>query len=247
MWSVEAEDIEVSAVELDFSSSDQGRRSATAVSAAGTRLFNAIEFVEFEPSATQVEVCDKCGVPHCAPGGWVAIRRIGESVVWIPARDRMETGDWEMSEYGPPAFLQRKGALVLSAPAWDRIRVLHSVLPDAHALEPINSRDAARLCQWSAPGHVLGKFPDAPRTRRERLIAVTDGDLAAEADCLDRCLQDHFESRQAMELAPQSLSTAQVEFWLDLPGIPGWKGFGRLDDQTCYLIGDGLALVRGTG
>jgi hypothetical protein len=54
MWSVE--DIEASAVELDFSSSGQGRRAATVVSAAGSRLFNSIELVDVEPSATQVEV-----------------------------------------------------------------------------------------------------------------------------------------------------------------------------------------------
>jgi hypothetical protein len=54
MWSVE--DIEASAVELDFSSSGQGRRAATVVRAAGSRLFNSIELVDVEPSATQVEV-----------------------------------------------------------------------------------------------------------------------------------------------------------------------------------------------
>ena len=99
-------DIEASAVELDFSSSGQGRRAATAVSAAGIRLFNAIELVDVEPSATQVEVCECCGFPHCSPGGWVAFRRIGERVVWVPAWDEMEKGEWEMSEYRPPSFLQ---------------------------------------------------------------------------------------------------------------------------------------------
>jgi hypothetical protein len=48
MWSVE--DIEASAVELDFSSSGRGRRAATAVSAAGIRLFNAIFLL---PPSTQ--------------------------------------------------------------------------------------------------------------------------------------------------------------------------------------------------
>jgi hypothetical protein len=57
MWSVE--DIEAIPVELDFSSSGQGRRSATAIETAGVRLFNAIELVDVEPTATQVEVCAK--------------------------------------------------------------------------------------------------------------------------------------------------------------------------------------------
>src|SRR5262245_26545027 len=139
MWSVEAGDIEASAVELDFASSGRGRRAATAVSAAGIRLFNAIELVESERSATRVEIRECCGAPHCAPGGWVAFRRIGERVTWVPAWDEMEEGQWERSEYRPPSFLQSRGVPVFSAPAWDRLRALHSGLPDARALPPIDS------------------------------------------------------------------------------------------------------------
>jgi hypothetical protein len=247
MWSVEAGDIEAIAVVLDFASSGRGRRAATAVSAAGIRLFNAIELVDFEPSATQVEICEGCGCPHCAPGGWVAFRRIGERVAWVPAWDEMEDGRWEMSEYGPPAFLQSRGVPVFSAPAWDRLRALHSRLPDAGTLPPINSRDAARLCQWSAPGRVLGTFPAVPRTRRDLLIAVTEGDLGAEAECVDQCLRDHYEGRQAMELVPQQIPVAPIEFWLDLPGTPSWKSLGHINAQTCLLIDGGLGLIRRGG
>jgi hypothetical protein len=245
MWSVE--DIEASAVELDFSSSGQGRRAATAVSAAGIRFFNAVELVDVEPSATQVEVCECCGVPHCSPGGWVAFRRIGERVVWIPAWDKMEKGEWEMSEYSPPSFLQSQGAPDFSTAAWDRLRARHRALPDAHALPQINSRETARLCQWSAPGHVLGTFPDVPRIRRNLLIAVTNGDLGAEAERVDQCLREHYEGKQAMELVPQHISIAPIEFWLDLPGTPSWKSFGHIDVQACFLIDGALALVRRGG
>jgi hypothetical protein len=243
MWSIEAIDIKARAVELDFSSSGQGRRAGTAVSAAGIRLFNAIELVDVGFSATQVEVCEYCGVPQCAPGGWVAFRRIGERVVWVPAWVEMENGKGEMSEYSPPSFLQSRGAPVSSAPAWDRLRALQSGLPDAHALPQINSREAALLCQWSAPGRVLGTFPDVPRTRRDLLIAVSDGDLGTEAECVDQCLRDHYEGKQAMELVPQHISVTPIEFWLDLPGTPSWKSFGHIDARTCFLIDGGLALL----
>ena len=108
MWNVE--DLEAVPVELDFSSSGQGRRSATAIETTGVRLFNAIELIDVEATATQVEVCECCGFSHCSHGGWVAFRRIGDRVVWIPAWDRMETGSWEQAEYRPPSFLANKGA-----------------------------------------------------------------------------------------------------------------------------------------
>jgi hypothetical protein len=244
MWSVDAIDIETRAVELDFSSSGQGQRAATAVSAAGVRLFNAIELVDVEPSATQVEVCECCGVPGCSPGGWVAFRSIGEGVVWVPVWGAMERGNREMAEYSPPSFLQSQGAPIFGAAAWDRLRALNGGLPAARALPPINSREAARLCQWSAPGRLLGTFPDLPHIRSDLLIALTDGDLGTEADSVDQCLRDHYEAEQAMELLPQDTSVAPIEFWLDLPGIPSWRTFGHTEGRTCFLFDSGLALVR---
>jgi hypothetical protein len=241
MWSIE--DIEVRKVQLDFSSSGQRRRTVTEISTAGLCLFNAIDLVEVEPTATQVMVCDHCGFPHCSPGGWVAFRRIGDRAAWIPAWEEMEQTEWEMSEYRPPSILESRGPLIFGAQAWDRLRGLHGGLPDVHALRQINSREAARLCQWSAPGRVLGIFPAMPRIRREALAAVTQGDLTAEAECVDQCLRDYCERTQVMELVPEPLSVAPIEFWLDLPGTPGWKSFGHIAAKVCVLLGGGLALV----
>ena len=115
MWSIDT--IETVPVALDFSSSGQGRRAATAVVAAGVCLFNAIELVEVETVATQVEVCESCGIVRCSSGGWVAFRRIGDRVVWIPAWAKMEEGELE---YGPPPFLRSRGVPAFSPRCWER-------------------------------------------------------------------------------------------------------------------------------
>jgi hypothetical protein len=242
MWNID--EIEASAVELDFSSSGQGRKTATAIKAAGIQLFSAIELVDFDPIATQVYVCVHCGFPQCSPGGWVAFRRLGDSVVWLPAWDRMEQGDWELSEFSPPLFMKTRGAPVFSNQVWNRICNLDAGIPDAGTLPTISSRETARLCQLSAPGRVLGTFPAVPRTRRDLLVAVTEGDLAAEAECVDQCLREHFEENRALEPAPQRLPVAPIEFWLDLPGTPSWKSFAHLGNHTCCFLDGILPLVR---
>jgi hypothetical protein len=245
MWSVE--EIVSVPVELDFSSSGQGRRSATAIEALGVRLINAIEFLDVESSATQVEICECCGFSHCKAGGWVAFRRIGASVVWIPAWHEMEKGPWELSEYRPPSFLSRRGVPVFGVSSWDHLRSIHAGLPGALELPMLDSRDAARLCQWSAPGRVLGEFPAEPRLRREALLAVTDGELAAEADVVDRCLQESCAVPRPMEMVPSSIPIVPIEFWLDLPANPGWRSFAHVHDQVGFLVEDNLALLREGG
>lgn len=246
MWSVER--IEPVAVELDFSSSEQGLRKATAIDAAGVRLFNAIEFVEFESSATQVEICEDCGIPGCASGGWVAFRRLSMRVVWIPAWHRMERAHCESDdEYRPPAFLSTRGAPVFTAHAWDQLRSLHRGLPPADALSTLGSREAARLVQMSAPGRVLGDFSVEPELRRDAFIAVAEGELATETEAVDACLRELSVAAVHMELVPETVLLSPIEFYLDLPGTPSWVSFARADGRVCLLVNGGPALVRRDG
>lgn len=245
MWRVE--DIEAIPVELDFSSSGQGRRSATAIETTGVRLFNAIELVDVEPTATQVEVCECCGYSRCSPGGWIAFRRIGDRIIWIPAWDEMQKGAWEESEYGPPSFLRSKGAPVFSPANWARLRALHGELPACGDLPWIDSRETVRLCQWSTPGHLLGEFPQEPRLRRDLLIAVTEGDLAAEADAVDACLQMHFGTVRQMALVAGHVAVRPIEFWLDLPGTPSWTSFAHVENNVCFPIDGSTALILDGG
>lgn len=245
MWNVE--DLSAVTVELDFTSSGQGRRSATAIETSGVRLFNAIELIDVDATATQVEVCEGCGYSHCSSGGWVAFRRIGDKVVWIPVWDRMETGTREQAEYEPPPFLGSKGAPVFGSAIWERLRAFHGNLPACEDLPWINSRETARLCQWSAPGRLLGEYPAEPRMRRDLLIAVTDGDLAAETSAIDECLQAHFRAAQQMTIVPGNADIKPIEFWLDLPGIPGWTRFGNVGSCLCFLVDESIAIVREGG
>jgi hypothetical protein len=83
--------------------------------------------------------------------------------------------------------------------------------------------------------------------RRDLLIAVTDGDLTAEASDVDMCLQTHFGAVQQMALVPGHAEVKPIEFWLDLPGTPGWTCFGRVGSNLCFLVDGSVALVRDGG
>jgi hypothetical protein len=78
------------------------------------------------------------------------------------------------------------------------------------------------------------------------VLAVTDGDLSTEADLVDECLEAHCAVARPMEIVLPEVSVTPIEFWIDVPGLPGWKSFARMRDQVCILI-DGMLAVEPAG
>lgn len=228
--------------ELDFSSSSGGRCVVTAVSAGDVQLCNAVELLEVETGRLQIEVCECCGHRGCAQGGWVALRRCAEFVVWIPAWEAMERGSWNANEYQPPAYFAVHGSPVFAANAWEELRRLRPVLPAAATLTPLTAREASRLVQLAAPLQVLGRYPDPPRLRRDLLLGVVEGDLHAEADALDRCLDAWFQAEESVQPVSGRLFAA-IELLLDSMQIPTWVAFGRRDGTISLLLDGDLGFV----
>lgn len=240
MWRVQQ--IDLVPVRLDFTSSGQGRPSATAVVSEGIKLVNALEFVDVESNLAQVEVCECCGFSHCSPGGWVAFRQLGECVAWFPVWSGLEHTPWEAGEYSPPCYVQKSGAPLLSAVIWDRLREVNQRLPPAHALPSLTTRELIRLLQSSAPGQVLGTYPGTPHIHRDLLLAVTEGELMIEADAVDGCLQEHVTHDLPVAPLIDNPEVRPIEFWLDLPGTPAWTGFARHGDEVIFLLDGSLPL-----
>jgi hypothetical protein len=78
--------------------------------------------------------------------------------------------------------------------------------------------------------------------RRELLIAVTAGDLAEEVSAVDAWLQAHFEADQQMAIVSGDVMPKPIEFWLDLPGTPGWTSFAHVANNVCFLVDGNTAL-----
>ena len=228
--------------ELDFSTSSGGRCAVTAVTAGDVQLCNAVELLEVEAGRLQVEVCECCGHRGCAPGGWVALLRCGEFVVWVPAWEVMERGLWEANEYQPPANFAVHGSPVFAANAWEELRRLRPEMPAAATLTPLTAREASRLVQLAAPLQVLGRYPDPPRLRRDLLLGVVEGDLHAEAGALDRCLDAWSQAEEPVRPV-SGRSVATIELLLDSMQIPTWVAFGRRDGTISLLLDGDLGFV----
>jgi len=140
-----ASDFEPVSIVLDFTSWGSGHHAATAIDVTGVRLCNAIQLVNVENAVSQVEVCSHCGYTHCMSGGWVAFRRVGDGVVWIPAWHEMGNGEREISEYRPPPYIESWGAPFFDMQAWERLRRLNQEFPPGQELLHITSRETVPL------------------------------------------------------------------------------------------------------
>jgi hypothetical protein len=211
------------------------------VTAEGVILSNALDRVQFDPGATRLSICPQCGSPSCGYGDCVAIRRLGDRVIWLPAWERMLEGEWEESYSAPPDFVRRHGAVVLGPAVWEELRATSPAFPAVEDLPPIDSREAVRLCQATAPGDLLGRFPNDPCLQKKWLIALTEGDIETEVDAVERLLATSFAKRRPLVAAsPQGGSFLPLEFWVDVPGTPAWKCLARLGDDLAFQFGDVL-------
>jgi hypothetical protein len=229
---------------MDFSSSGLGQPTVTSIIADGSVLINAMALVDAaEPGQVQVHVCEHCGVTHCEPGGWVAFRRLGDQVLWVPCFEAMEAADSDAREYRPPSSWP--GWPIFDPQHYLLVRTLApELLPLPDAIPPLGSRTAARLLQFDAPGRVLGRFPDAPRLRRDLVVNSSCGDLSTRVACLEALLADAWSN----DLPVQPADTGEVvAFYLDLPNTAAWEPLASTPGAFGISSRGGPFVTRGSG
>lgn len=210
---------------LDFSSSDQGVFSATALFANDVQLINAVELLDFDyaDDAVQLILCEECGITGCKPGSWASVRRIGDRIIIIPATSAMRGGEWESREYSPPTYMLTKGFPTFSADAYNELRDKAGKFPAPNLVRECTSLETLDLLQITAPGRVLGNFGSVAKLQLESIIAVTEGDLSQEIETLGKLIF----SAQDGEVDLHSVHPERVvEFHVDIPGFPTWRPFG---------------------
>jgi len=233
MWLID--EIEIRDVHLDFTSSSGGRPHTQAVYSGGTCLVNAISFAELGDDPAQLIVCEACGFIRCQPGGWIHIRRIGNSIAFIPAFAEMLAGDFELSQFSPPQFTDIRGTPIFAPNVYEHLRIRVPAFPTIDKLQSITAADAVRLIQWHAPLNILGRFPAKPQLMRDAILAVSDGQLNDECSCVQEFLNANGGSSARLSATPCE-RIVPIEFHLDAPGFPAWRPVARLGDQVVFNL-----------
>ena len=238
MW--QPDDICISAVELDFRSSGQSVWNGTQVRADDVQIVNARELVDWSEDPTQLLVCTECGFPHCARGGWTAMRRAGEFVILIPAFDAMLADRQSREEFAPPFWLRQRDACVLTADKFDAL-LPEDAAVTAGDLALFRSDEAVRLLQWCAPDDLLDRFPRDISVDERDFWEAAPSSLPEALDLLRSTLADWSQSTRPIELRPVTESDQLRSFFLDLPPDYEWSPLAITTEDDALHLGDFIA------
>ncbi|MFT5567875.1 MAG: hypothetical protein ACI81Y_002832 [Glaciecola sp.] len=176
MWT--STDITTYKKEFDFSSSEQGKQTFTALKVGDVEFINMIEGIEGdlgEDQMFQSIICDHCGIYRCSYGNWLAIRSIKDFVFFIPAFDNI-ADDPSSREYEPPYYLNRDGALYTSMSDFKRMAELVPAFQKVKSLKKLNKFELISLYKWDSPLKIFGNFPNFSPIKTDQILAVSELD-----------------------------------------------------------------------
>lgn len=197
----------------------------------GVELCNSIDWAEWEQNPVQVEICDACGTPMCASGGFVHVSRLGGDLLWTPpvfqAPD--EAGD---SRYAASYSLGNRGAVRIPAQTWGEWRRQFPSLPSFEHFPSTRRIDLVQgwTCETRGASR-LESLDAAEAVLRERLIAC-------DSMSIDEALQFVVDLTAWAKAAPAASvegaivpapAAARIEtLHFDGPGDEDWPAIARL-------------------
>jgi hypothetical protein len=239
MWLVDR--VEIRERELDFSSAGGGRHATKGLFADGIEIVNALDFVD--PStqggeAIQVTTCEQCGTPGCNSGGWVTLRRLDDGLTMVPAFGLLGRDDFARDQYGPPYFVDKRGAPVFKDAALAAIRDHLPWLADLSRVPRLSSTETALVLQWEAPYRVLQQFPAAPVLRHDLVAASSHGKGREGLTVFSSLMAEAVTAMRPVSLTPGE----KVTFYLDRAGYPEWEPMAIVAGKYCLAIAPGLGV-----
>ena len=223
-----------------------GKLSTRVLYADGVKFANALPLLDFDTNPMQLFICEECGVVGCNPHDWLALRHVGDTVVFMPNFSGME-GDWPWGPTywpgsdcdWPPDYVMTRGVPYFSSAVYQKLRDEVPGFPLAASTPALTAAECLRLLHWEAPLRVLGRFPEPSALQKELFLAVDEGDLEEELSRLDELIADNNTSETPVSHFAGDCTP--LTFYLDGPGFPEWSPLCRGGaGQPVLHLGDGL-------
>jgi hypothetical protein len=236
MWT--STDFETYQKRFDFTSSEQGKPTFTALKIDGKDFFNMVEQLDGEIDDDQIFqtiICDHCGFHHCASGNWVAIRQLNNFVFLIPAFQSI--ADEQVSaEYDPPYLLRQRGAYWLTLADFNEFKKFVPELDKQKTINELTKLELILLFKWDTPHKIFGDFPNFQPLRKNHVLVASELDNETIFDTIEQKLT---ELENANEFSIHALTDVDnvVSLYFDDDETTEWKALYKTDNYFGLLLG----------
>jgi hypothetical protein len=227
----------------DFSTSGLANPTWTRAKCGDVELSNSLEWTDWAANPTQVQICDACGTPGCASGGYVHLSALREVVLWtIPRRQTADALDGKLF---PATRIARFGAIAFPKSVWASFHGAAVEVPDAADLP---RSDAESICDAWITGP--GRPSDADRVvdwLRARLLAADTLDVQEAIGLVEHWI-GRFRERARAEidgsiLPVKSAGAAIEKLYFDGPGAEDWPALAHYDGALVPALSEGYMFV----
>lgn len=227
----------------DFSTSELANPTWTRAKYGEVELCNSLEWADWASNPIQVQICDACGTPGCASGGYVHISTLKDVVLWtMPQR---ETSDTLEAKLLPASSIARFGAIAFPTRVWASFHQAAADVPETVALP---GADGPSICDAWINGP--GRPSEADRAvdwLRTRLLAADTLDVPAAIGSIEQWI-GWFRERARVEidgsiLPIQSVGAVIEKFYFDGPGTEDWPALAHYDGALVPALNDAYVFV----
>ncbi|HEX9984974.1 MAG TPA: hypothetical protein VGF69_17055 [Thermoanaerobaculia bacterium] len=226
----------------DFFTSDQVAPTWTRVTCRGVQIANSLEWTDWQDNPVQVILCDACGHPGCASGGYVHVSRLHRHVLWTAAQSSSDD-EYDDDAYEIPFMMRSLGALALPVEVWNEWSAAVRELPHADRLTQANHAavaDAWVLGPGRSTSTVLAYL-------REQLLGGTTLDKESAITLVERTLTYLRRNAQTSFAQPlarlDELGVRLETLYFDGPAEIDWPAFAFAGSDT-YIVLDHQHLAR---
>ncbi len=230
--------------QFDFTSSEQGKPTYTALKIDDIDFINMVEGLDGEIEEDQIFqtiLCSSCGIYHCELGNWVALRQSDDFVFFIPAFEVLHE-EQNKTEYAPPNWLRLKGSFWLTKVDFDKFKKLVPELDIQKSIIRITKSELLALYKSDTPHKMFGDFPDFKPLRKNHVLAVSELDNETAFEIIDRKLKE-LEISADFEITPLTEKDIVISVFLDDNSTTEWKAFCKTENNYQLLLGGTFKII----
>ena len=230
--------------QFDFTASEQGKPTYTALKIDDKDFINMVEGLEGEIDDNQVFqtiICDHCGFHQCASGNWVALRQLNDLIFFIPAFEFLNT-ETDEGIYHPPYVYSQKGSFWLKIKDFIELKKLVPEIDKLTTIKSMTKFELISLYKWDTPNKIFGDFPHFKPLRKNHILTVSHIDELTFTSTLELKLKELENSSEFM-LETLVIEDNIVTVYLDDQNTTEWKALYKTEEDYELLLGGKFRII----